>query len=181
MYQIPAEKGKYIALLKDSFNTGNGPKEFDWITDASLNETRLILLSHSMVYSIPYFPDLKDAVKINLHNFTQKEAVYYKPPMLWVADEKNNNFGGGNIYKYQIDQPSGLQVFDLKPYLSIGAAYITVNHPKIKHISVYDLSGAKLLEVNLDMVNSIPRIKNQMVILQTEIDGQLYQTKINAP
>lgn len=100
-YKIPDSPGYYIAEKVDSFYTGNGPKEVDWITASTFREKprTLILLGYNKMWMFYYFKGTKFfSGKHNIlyfNTFTQKEAISFKNSnSLYLSDEKNNSKDG---------------------------------------------------------------------------------------
>lgn len=100
-YKIPDTPGYYIAEKVDSFYTGNGPKEVDWITASTFRENprTLILLGYNKMWMFYYFKGTKFfSGKHNIlyfNTFTQKEAISFKNSnSLYLSDEKNNSKDG---------------------------------------------------------------------------------------
>lgn len=108
-YKIPDTPGYYIAEKVDSFYTGNGPKEVDWITASTFRENprTLILLGYNKMWMFYYFEGTKFfSGKHNVlyfNTFTQKEAITFKNQnTLFLSDEKNNRNDG---LLYELDLP----------------------------------------------------------------------------
>lgn len=111
-YRLPDNPGFYTAEKVDSFYTGNGPMEVDWITAADFNpDTRtLVLLGYNklwMFYNIEgshFFSGKHNVLYFN--TFTQKESIAFKNNrQVYLTDEKNSKEDG---LLYILDLPSTL-------------------------------------------------------------------------
>ena len=107
-YRIPDTPGYYIDEKVDSFYTGNGPMEVDWITASTFRENprTLILLGYNKMWMFYYFEGTKFfSGKHNVlyfDTFTQKEAVTFKNnSSIFISDEKNNK-NDGLLYELKL-------------------------------------------------------------------------------
>lgn len=112
-YRVPDAPGYYIAEKVDSFYTGNGPMEVDWITASTFRENprTLILLGYNKMWMFYYFEGTKFfSGKHNVlyfDTFTQKEAVTFKNnTSVYISDEKNNKKDG---LLYELELPKILE------------------------------------------------------------------------
>jgi len=96
IYLLPAQKGNYIAQLKDSLYLGGKRAVFSWVTAAAINNTEdsVLLLSHKKVWIITNFHKKKwsKAKRIKTKTsglFSQKEAVALKNfNNIYITNEK---------------------------------------------------------------------------------------------
>lgn len=107
LYRIPNKAGHHKAELLDSFKTGENYNN-GAITAAAISPdgTKVVLLSHSKVWLFENFSG--DAffkgktTKLDLHHYTQKEAIAFKNnTTVVIADEKIKKTGG-KVYEYVI-------------------------------------------------------------------------------
>lgn len=109
-YKIPDLPGYYIAEKVDSFYSGNGPKEVDWITASTFRENprTLVLLGYNKMWMFYYFKGTKFfSGKHNVlyfNTFTQKEAITFKNDnTLFLSDEKNTR-DDGLLYELKLPE-----------------------------------------------------------------------------
>jgi len=190
MHGLPLQKGTHQTVLLDSIYTGGGPKEFDWITDACLDSNTLWLLSHGFMLRMDSFNQnrLTQPKKIGLSLFGQKEAVAYAKPHLWITDEKNVVFGGGNLYQYVVDslRSSAISTVSqsLRSYLSIDGDGFMLRLPQGSKVLFYTLDGKLIMERDLDSGNhpfTFEQIKAQSFVIKTQINHQPYHYRFLKP
>ncbi|TGD59531.1 SdiA-regulated domain-containing protein [Flavobacterium humi] len=109
LYRIPNAAGNHKAELLDSFKTGENYNN-GAITAAAISPDgkRIVLLSHSKVW---LFEDYSgDAffkgktTKLDLHHYSQKEAIAFKNnTTIVIADEKIKKTGG-KVYEYALPE-----------------------------------------------------------------------------
>jgi hypothetical protein len=96
IYVLPAQKGNYTALLKDSIYLRGRKAIFSWITAAAINNTNdsILLLSHKKAWLITDFKNKRwcNAKIIKTRTtglFSQKEAVVLKNfNDIYITNEK---------------------------------------------------------------------------------------------
>lgn len=107
-YKLPDLPGYYIAEKVDSFFTGNGPMEVDWITGASFRENprTLVLLGYNKMWMFYYFEGRKFfSGKHNVlyfNTFTQKEALTFKNNNTIFISDEHNTSKDGMLYELKL-------------------------------------------------------------------------------
>jgi hypothetical protein len=146
MHYLPAQSGNYNTALVDSLFTGNGPKEIDWITDASLNGNSLWLLSHGYTLRFDSFHEKRFAQKRNytFSAFSQKEGIAYRLPYIFVADESNSFFSGKNVYRYLMDSMSDIQIREAFYKINVKNRHLNIATQSDAEVLMYDLAGKEL-------------------------------------
>jgi len=190
MHYVPLQKGTHSTQLIDSLYTGGGPKEFDWITDASLQDNTLWLLSHGFALRFDSFTQnrLKSPKNINLGSFSQKEAIAYHKPYIWITDEKNSVFGGGKLYQYLVDSLPSNSVApasrSLQPYLKVDSESFTLLLPHASILEVYSLDGKQLKQFTLSSGNNtlwFNQVQARSFLIKIKIYNQPYHYRFLSP
>lgn len=108
LYKVPNQSGFHQAQLLGQFKA-EGSFENAAITSASISpdEKKVVLLSHSQVWVFKNF--ISDNFfsgkvnRVNLHHFSQKEAISFKDnKTLLIVDEKTKKIGG-KLYQLDLD------------------------------------------------------------------------------
>lgn len=147
-YRIPDYPGNYVAEKVDSFYTGNGPMEVDWIAGAAYRSEpkTLLLLGYNKLWMFYYFEGTKFfSAKHNIlyfDTFTQKEAIAFKEgDKVYLTDEKNNKNDG---LLYELTLPNILH--DVDALISSNDS-IVVKDKKFKNklkLEIYSKVGGHL-------------------------------------
>ena len=94
IYAIPNKAGKHIAVLKDSIYLAHTHKFHSWITSATRNPKKdlVILLSHKKAWLIKSFRNKNNRVLIKSRIsgiYSQKEAIAFDlEENIWISNEK---------------------------------------------------------------------------------------------
>ncbi|WP_418263455.1 hypothetical protein [Flavobacterium faecale] len=111
IYKVPNVSGKHQAKKIGEFKTGPDYQNYA-ITSVALSpdQKKLAILTHSKIILLENFKgdDFLSGkrTEIDLHHFSQKEAICFKDNFsLYIADEKVKNTGG-KLYEFKIQTPT---------------------------------------------------------------------------
>ena len=183
VHYLPAENGDFKTFLLDSVFTGQGPKELNWITDASYAMDELWLLSHGYVLRFSNFTSARFSSpdKLIFDAFSQKEGVAYFSPILYVVDEVNYIFPGGNLYEYKVEFSSSI------PRSTYNQLGIKLNNCKIsltdktKSATFYNLKGQKIASLNHEVKSLFLPNLPKLMIVQYQQNNAYINQKIHNP
>ncbi len=165
-HTLPDQEGMYKTVLRDSFYTGLGLMQQQWITGASISadKSKLLLLSYDKAWifyplnSSNYFSS--KIIPFRFTTLTQKEAVCFaNENEIWLTDEYLPSLRlGGNLYRLNLDPvinstEDGLfQNYHAFPNPSAGMLQIL---PKdFKKLIITDLYGKNISSIyHLDQID----------------------------
>lgn len=108
LYKVPNQAGFHQAQLLGQFKA-EGDFQNAAITSAGISpdERKVVLLSHSQIWIFENFTSDNffsgNVSRINLHHFSQKEAICFKDnKTLLIVDEKTKKIGG-KLYQLDLD------------------------------------------------------------------------------
>lgn len=109
MYRLPNIPGSYKAVLIDSFYTGQGSSESNWITgaDISKDEKKIVLLSNGKIWLFENFKGANffngKVTEFTLH-FSQKEGIgFINDHEFYITDEVFQYIIGGKLYYFGLN------------------------------------------------------------------------------
>lgn len=148
MHYLEAKEGTQVTVLVDSFNTGNGPKETNWVTDASYSNNTLWLLSHGYCLRFDSFEENRFELKnyYTFSNFSQKEGIAYHAPNIYVVDESKRFFEGQKLYRYLMDSASVLDQIELNVNMELNNCKLVVHSARPFILQIVDMSGKIIIE-----------------------------------
>lgn len=160
LHTLPDQAGMHKTILRDSFYTGLGLMQQQWITGASISadKSKLLLLSYDKAWIFyPLNPSNLFSSKIIPFRFTtltQKEAVCFTNQNdIWLTDEYLPTLRlGGNLYRLNLDplinstENNIIQNYYAVPNPSTGILQILPND--YKKLIVTDLYGKNISSVS---------------------------------
>ena len=104
-HKISDIPGSHTTILIDSFDTQETTIFKGWVTDASIYQNKLALLTSDKFWIFDISNEhffQNTPIVYQLYNNTQKEGIcFYDINNIYITDEVNSVLGGGKLYQYK--------------------------------------------------------------------------------